>query len=223
MLSGNRKMFRVLVMLVVLAFLVMSSSVFALEMKPLKKDKISPKYQSIIFGRLRLLSAVPKFNPLGNEFIISLFDLNENKPIKDFRIVLKSKYRIKTDEVKGYDTPFYGEGMDGEYMFGKYRYLFSNVNVGDLSVNGGPGGYLYGISGRLSTGCSIPPGSLVYMGVIEIKYNEVIVTEDNNLRVDTDFDISFDDFEKDLNDFKAKHPKLYEQFKDNIVNVQWEI
>lgn len=221
MMICNRKTFRVLVMLVILAFLVMSSAVFALEMKPLKRDKMSSQSQSVVFGRLRILSAVPKFNPLGNEFIINLYDLNDDKQLKDFHIFFKSKYRVKSDEVKGYDTPFYAEAQEGEYMFRKFQYLFSNVNISDLSVNGGSGGYLYGIHGQLSKWCSIPSGSLVYLGVIEIKYNEIYVTEDNNLRLNTDYNFSFDDYEKDLSDFKTAYPKLYEQFKDNVVKVRW--
>jgi hypothetical protein len=197
----------------------MSSAVFALEIKPLKGDKISPKSQSVIFGRLRIVSAVPKFNPMGNQFVIDLFDLNSDKPLKDFRIAIKNKYHFKSDGAKGYDIPFYAEAEEGEYMFRKFEYHFDRVNMGDISVKwSGGGGFLLGINGYLSKWCSIPPGSLVYMGVIEIQFNEI---SDGDLRIDADTSISFDDYEKDLSNFQTTYPKLHEQFKDNVMKVRW--
>jgi hypothetical protein len=214
----NRKIFQMTVMLVILAFLAISSTVFSFEIKPLKRDKISPKCQSVIFGRLRVLSAIPNFRPLANEFVFSLF--NEDNQSRDLRIVFKSKYIVKPEDgVRGYDVPFYAEVEAGDYSFRRYKYTFSNVNLGDLSLNGG--GYLYGINGGMWNSCSIPAERLIYLGVIAIQYNEIIVTPDNNLKVDADFNISFDDYETDLSNFQKTYPKLYERFEDTVMEADW--
>jgi hypothetical protein len=216
----NRKTFRVLAMMVVLAFLVMSSAVFALEMKPLKGDKILPKYESIVFGRMRIISSIPKFNPLGEEFRFYLYDLHSKKSLEDFTAVIKGSTRIKGGAVKGYDVPFYGQAQGGDYLFGWLGYHFSMVSASEMGLSWD--GYYSGIGGRIFKACSIPVGSLVYLGVIEVNFTKVTQADGSNIDTVTNVNLSMDDYDIDLAKFQKAYPKLYEQFKDNVVKADWE-
>ena len=222
MMIGNRKMFRVLLMFVVLVFLVISPAVLALEMKPLKGDKILPKYESIVFGRMRILSSVGKFNPLGDEFRLYLYDLHSKESLADFTVVIKSSTRIKSQpgEPKGYDTPFYGQAQSGEYLFGWLGYHFSMVSASEMGLSWD--GYYSGLAGRVFRACSIPAGSLVYLGVIEVNFTDIKQGEGSRVNTVTKVNVSMDDFDSDLAKFQKSYPKLYEQFKDNVVKVNWD-
>lgn len=222
MLICNRKTFRMLVMMVVLTFLVLSSAAFALEMKPLKKDKILPQYESIVFGRMRILSSIRGFNPMADEFRLYLYDLHSKQSLEDFTTVIKGSTRLKTKpgEPKGYDTPFYGQAQSGDYLVGWCGYHFSMVSASELGLSWD--GYYSGIGGRIFKSCSIPSGSLVYLGAIEVNFTKVIQGEGSNIDTVTKVNISYDDYDSDLAKFQKAYPKLYEQFKDNVVKVTWD-
>lgn len=223
MKNSPSKFFRLMIMLTIVSLFV-SSVVFAERIKSIKRDQISPKAQSIVFGRIRIISDKPGFNPLGKVCRFNLWSFTSNKKLPDFPIIVKSKCRIKSssDDAKGYDIPFFAEAEAGKYIFGYcgyeiHEYLLSDIASTADSIGNG---HLTGLYFNILKSCMIPTDSLVYLGVIEIRLTDIYF-EGNDIKINSYSTITNNDYEKDLNNFQSNYPKLYDQFKDNVVKGQW--
>ncbi len=219
MKNNSIKIFRLIIMFV-LAFLLISSVVSAEQMKSIKKDKISSKAQSVVFGRVRIVFC-PGFSPSGKSCKLYLWDY-ASKRLPSVTFSANSSYRIKSEEESGYDIPFYAEAQTGGYIFGYCGLEIQNYLLSDIesTANFIGNGSLTGVGFNILKACKIPADSLVYLGVIEIKMDRIYF-EDNKVKTDETTNIIFDDYENDLKNFQTDFPQLYERFKDNIVMANW--
>ena len=218
------KFFRLMTILA-LIYLLFSSIVFANGIKPLKRDRISPKEQSIVFGRLRIpIDKKTGFNPIGKRCRLNLWNFYSDEKLPEFIIKIKSEYRFKSssDETEGYDIPFFAKIESGRYIFGGFNYEFQNYPLSDISntTNFIDNGYLTSVYLRIHKECMIPIKSLVYLGVIQVDIFDIYFKGSDTI-INSYCRIIDNDYEKDLNNFQSLYPNIYEQFKDNIVSAEW--
>ncbi len=222
----QNKIMRLLTMLFVFVFIIFSSVAFSGEIKRLNNDKLPSKYQSVLFGRVRVLTSFPRFRPSGTGCFFALLDLQNMKQQKDFSIAFNYKNRLKVsqDGLNGYDASFVAGAEAGDYLL--HYFVFktpNNYRMTEFIANADENEYITGMSTLILKSFNIPPNSLVYMGVIEVDFVDARKISDHPLRIEftTETEYTNDDFDADLRDFQKKYPKLYEQYKDNIVEVNW--
>lgn len=216
------KVIRFSILLFVLVSVFLSSSViFSLGLKTLKRDKISPKSQSILFGRIRLVNNIPNLFAAGNGGEFLLWDLHSKKRLDNVTFSIKEKYPLKTGS-DAYDDYFYFEGEAGDYLFGYFTLNIQDVDLNTIDAHAS-NIYITAIDAKMFKSCSIPEGSLVYIGVIEITFKKLIWEQSKEfLDFKSNIVVNNDDFDTDIVNFKQKYPKVFEQFKDNIVKTTWK-
>ena len=195
-------------------------------LEPLKKDKLSnARFESVLFGRVRFTTTVPKFNTMGKAFKFEMTHLADGKK-STFTIPIKAlSERIKDSEsgITGYETPFMIQAEPGAYRIDRCEYDFENLDLKKITTFVGNVDYYYidKVWVNLGKDCPISPGNLVYLGVIDCVITEISVDPGNRYSWRTDLHFSDSDYEKDLQEFQTSRPKLFEQFKDAVVKAPW--
>lgn len=150
---------------------------------PLEDDRFSePRFRSLIFGQLQIKGLEPIFA----KFIFGV----ENK------IWTTGAEIYRGDPLIPFFFVF--ETEPGEYLF-KSIWVFSDLRW-----------YFHHLDTTLSI--SIPSGSLVYLGLVELK----VVEFDYEINIKNDIK---NEFEKSLKALREKYPLLYEKYKDKVVTA----
>jgi hypothetical protein len=163
----------------------------------LDNDTLSdPKYQSIVFGRVRMSS---KTEPIYWKKITVDFLKADSPKIHsilveiDYDTAHVLKKGVVNTAISSFDMPFFAE-----------------VEPGDYSLQTVGAGYFTAIVDGMES--SIPPNSLVYFGVIEVEFLSASGKSEYFIQIKNEI-------ERDLNVFQTNYPLLYEQFKDNVITV----
>lgn len=202
-------------LLLIFICLILSSLVFS-KIQVLKHDKLSPKCQSIVFGRLRVLSSIPNFDPNINMCELYIQDVNGTSEEYPFYIRPELNQKITKENFHGYDIPFYAEVEGGNYLFSHLINDFDNLNISQVADTAS--NYFFNNTDTsISKSCEIPSNHLVYLGIIEIDYTNITYNEVTHNIYLKCFLRSDDDFDADLSNFQKKYPNLYQQFKDKVI------
>lgn len=206
--------FRMTVLFVALLLLT-TNIVFAEMFTPLKKGALpNSKSTSIIFGRIYMTSQIKSFSKApGKTYVFNgIRNDNQKKVLMTIGINPRSdKWEGKASGVWGYDTFFALGAEPGDYSFESVTYNFENYTLNEaLHI------YMNSLSPPFQEKQLVKAGKLVYFGVIHITFVAFEMDAFHTFNYRHNINIT-NDFDNDLKKFKTAYPKLYEQYKDNIV------
>jgi len=219
----NLKAFRFIIILVVLGFIIFSTLTFATGVKSLRGDQISPKFSSIIFGRVKILHTIKDFSPWGLGCTLLFYDYHSQKMLDEVSCFKGDKKWVTDSDV--FETPLNAQVKEGDYILGYCIFNINDITVDKMGIKvfGAETVHTDELCGDIFKLCSIPANSLIYAGVIKIKFTKAFLKNDKLiLETNSELTISYDDFDADLAAFQKKFPKLYEQYKDHIIKATWE-